>query len=294
MKLRLTDRVPRLIKAGDLLREPEPAPAFDLRKELPEKFLIGLSKNIVDIFIHGEPSEGSGGVAAAYQLREQLEPLSVLNQALGTEVLPLDFVDQRLAERKIKTGLKDLSRVTAKLVQKGFNWWDAVEYAAQYHEASRVKRPWLLGDDVFTYIEQNMPTPHAGLDTHLALLRLRPDKRDVIRAWATRFDRLIERLYQQRTDPGVAPTFLNRLNQYLLIYPEKRDQFPLTEADRNSAHAQLRENFQKRGAAVLPTLWQQVIAFAQAAWIDEEGKIRVKMEAPQMKASPELPERPQV
>lgn len=55
---------------------------------------------------------------------------------------------------------------------------------------------------------------------------------------------------------------------------------------------QVEEAFKNRHhPTVAPTLWKQVMAFAQAAWIDEEGKIRVKMEAPHMKAGLELPER---
>lgn len=294
MKLGHPERRRSTIKAGALLREPELAPAFDLRRELPEAFLNGWRKNLVEIFIREEEKTGRSGAVAAHQLREQLEPMLVLKQVLGAEVLPLDAADQRLAERKIKIGLKDLSRVTLKLEQGEFKWWDEVELAAQYHEASRVKRPRLLGDDVFSFIERHMPTPHAGLDTHLALLRLRPDKRDVIRGWATRFDRRLEEAYKNRNHPTVAPTFLKMLNQYLLIYPEKRDQFPLTETDRLSAHEEVKDDLQKHGAEVMPTLWKHAIAFAQAAWVDEEGKVRVNMDIPHIQASPELPERPHI
>lgn len=230
-------------------------------------------------------------------LRVQMNAVPVLDQAMGERVLPLDVENQKKVESKIKFGLKDFSHLTDKLQHEGFKLYEEIKDTANYHEASAVTHPPLVGDEVMNWILDQLPNPTMALvNEHYALLVLRPDKRLAIRELAGVFIVGIGQMYEHRLfHLRNFANFLELWHKLLLLFPEQREVLPFTPADERMAHQLVQEMLRKDHRWLMPVLKALAVLSADDAWVDEQGKVQLKRRtAVKTSVAARLPVRPQV
>lgn len=127
------------------------------------------------------------------------------------------------------------------------------------------------------------------------LLHLRPDKRDDIRGTVTAqyFEDFVIGQFKERyliSKKGVGK-FVEWMADYLLIHPEDRQRFALTEAEKQIVETDIRDP--------RPSIWPMAgrlrdvaIVLGEEARIDDRGVVQISYHKPGIAQSRPLPDRP--